>query len=275
VTPDDVPHQTGAVYDLIEEDFNQFLDESLEPRGPEMLFDLVDALGLAPGATVLDLGCGKGRHSIELAKRFDVVVRGVDPDPSSLDRARRELEMNGISPGLRDLVCFDGGSAEHIPLDDASVDLVWCRDVFCLVEDLDLAYAECRRVLRDDGHVIVYQMFATDRLEPREAAEIYAALDCVPTSMEPCRTEAAIESAGLRIDECIILGTEWGEFFEEQSGKAGRLLLHAGRLLRDPDRYIERFGHRNYEVKLGDCLWHIYRLVGKLSGRVFVLSPEP
>jgi SAM-dependent methyltransferase len=263
------------MYDLVEEDFNHLLDESLEPRGPELLFDLAGALGLAPGATVLDLGCGEGRHSIELARRFGVVVHGVDPDPWSLDQARRELDVNAVSPGLGDLVRFGAGSAEHIPLDDASVDLVWCRDVLCLVDDLDLAYAECRRVLRDRGHVIVYQMFATDRLEPREAAELYAALDCVPTSMEPRRTETAIEAAGLRIDECHILGTEWGEFFEEQSGKAGRLLLHAARLLRDPERYVERFGQRNYEIKYGDCLWHIYRLLGKLSGRVFVLSPEP
>ena len=274
MTSDDVSDETHA-FDLIEEDFNQFLDESLEPRGPEMLFDLLDTLGLAPGATVLDLGCGKGRHSIELARRFGVVVRGVDPDPTTLDRARRELETNGVSSGLHDLVRFDAGSAEQIPLDDGSVDLVWCRDVLCLVEDLDRAYTECRRVLRRGGHVVVYQMFATDRLEPREAAEMCAALDCVPTSMETPRTEAAIESAGLRIDECIVLGTEWGEFVEERSGKAGRLLLHAGRLLRDPDRYRARFGQRNYEIKFGDCLWHIYRLIGKLSGRIYVLSPEP
>jgi SAM-dependent methyltransferase len=185
------------------------------------------------------------------------------------------LDMNAVSADLGDLVRFDAGRAERIPLDDASVDLVWCRDVLCLVEDLDLAYAECQRVLRGGGHVVVYQMFATDRLEPREAAELYAALDCVPTSMVPRRTEAAIEAAGLRIDECIILGTEWGEFFEEQSGKAARLLLHAGRLLRDPDRYIEQFGRRNYEIKFGDCLWHVYRLVGKLSSRIYVLSREP
>jgi hypothetical protein len=44
------------------------------------------------------------------------------------------------------------------------------------------------------------------------------------------------------------------------------------RLLHDPDRYIERFGRRNYELKLADCLWHVYRLVGKLSSRIYVLS---
>lgn len=275
MTTDHVSERSDLPYDVIEEDFNHVLDESIEPRGPEMLFELVSALRPAPESVVLDLGCGTGRYSAELASRFGVVVHGVDPDPRSVDQARRRLHASTAAPALRERGRFEVGRAEDIPLDDASVDLIWCRDVLCLVDDLDRAYAECRRVVRAGGHMLVYQTFATDRLEPREAAEICAALDCVPGSMEPGRTEAAIAAAGFRIDECIILGSEWGEFIEEASGRAGTLLLHAGRLLRDPDRYSDRFGRRNYEIKLGDCLWYVYRLIGKLSGRVYVLSPEP
>jgi len=74
------------------------------------------------------------------------------------------------------------------------------------------------------------------------------------------------------ISEIFADGLGNGENIEEESGKAGRLLLHAGRLLRDRDRYVERFGQRNYEIKLGDCMWHVYRLLGKLSGQVYVLT---
>jgi SAM-dependent methyltransferase len=247
------------------------LDQSLEPRDPELLYELV--AGVPPGhrRSILDLGCGRGRHSIELARRFGATVHGVDPDRHGLDEATRALAKEcEDAPGLRDLVSFVAGNAEHIPLEDDAVDVVWCRDVLCLVEDLERAYAECRRVLRDGGRVVVYQMFVTDRLEPGEASEVL--LGCVPSSMVPERTELAIASAGLQVEECIVLGTEWGEFFEEASGKAGRLLLHAARLLRDPDRYVRHFGLDNYEVKLADCLWHVYRLLGKLSGRIYVLS---
>jgi SAM-dependent methyltransferase len=267
----EMPEQSK--YDLIEEDFNQFLDQSLDPRGPELLYELVAGLPAEHRRSILDLGCGRGRHSIELARRFAAIVHGVDPGPDRLAEASRALgEECGDDPGLRDLVRFVAGSAEDIPLADGSIDVVWCRDVLCLVEDLERAYSECRRVLRDGGRVVVYQMFATERLEPREAAEIYGPLDCVASSMVPDHTELAIESAGLRVEDCIVLGSEWGEFFEEASGKAGRLLLHAGRLLRDPDRYVRRFGLHNYEVKLADCLWHVYRLVGKLSSRIYFLS---
>ena len=262
-------------YDLIEEDFNQFLDQSLGPRGPELLYDLVADLPPEHRMSILDLGCGRGRHSIELAKRFGATVKGVDPDPGCLAEASRALaEACRQRPGLSDLVRFVAGSAQDIPLEDSTVDVVWCRDVLCFVEDLERAYAECRRVLRDGGSVVVYQMFATDRLGVREAAELYGPLDCVASSMVPECTELAIKSAGFKVEDCIVLGSEWGEFFEEASGKAGRLLLHAGRLLRDPDRYIYRFGLPNYETKLADCRWHVYRLLGKLSSRIYVLSAD-
>src|SRR6185436_13577956 len=49
---------------------------------------LIDRLQPAPGAAVLDLGCGSGRHSKHLASRgLDVV--GLDLSPESIRQARR------------------------------------------------------------------------------------------------------------------------------------------------------------------------------------------
>jgi hypothetical protein len=59
---------------------------------------------------------------------------------------------------------------------------------------------------------------------------------------------------------------------EEHSGKVGRKLLHAARLLRDPERYRAQFGEAAYEIMLGDCLWHVYAMLGKLERRVYVLT---
>jgi hypothetical protein len=97
-------------------------------------------------------------------------------------------------------------------------------------------------------------------------------MGCSPAAMRPESTEAAITGAGLRIDRCAVLGTEWGEYAQEHAQQPGRHLLHAARLIRDPDRYITRFGQENYDIKLGDCLRHIYRMIGKLSSRVYLLS---
>jgi hypothetical protein len=57
--------------------------------------------------------------------------------------------------------------------------------------------------------------------------------------------------------------------------QARKYCTTTSRLIRDPERYIARFGRENYDIKLSDCLWHIYRMIGKLSSRIYLLSaPE-
>jgi SAM-dependent methyltransferase len=241
----------------IEEAFRAALDESLRPRSPDLLYEIVAELRLPEGSPVVDVGCGDGTHSHRLAERFGFSVVGIDPFPPDVDEGR---------------VRFVRGSAEALPVDDGTVDLVWCRDILVHVADLDGAYAEFHRVLRYGGHALVYQTFATGRLEPREAEWLWRALGVVVASAASARAEAAIAASGLRIEERIDLGSEWGEWTEEQSGAVARKLLHAARLLRQPDRYRARFGEAAYEIALGDCLWHVYAMLGKLERRVYLLT---
>jgi SAM-dependent methyltransferase len=249
-------------FDRIEEKFN----EALDPAGPEVLYEYVAGMELPAGATAIDIGCGEGKQAIELSRRFGLQVTGIDPVTCCVEVALRNAQPGGN-------VSFDVGAAENLPVANASADLVWCRDVLCLAGDLGRAYREFRRVLKPGGRrALIYQMFATSLLEPGEAAVLLPVLGCSPAAMRPESTEAAINDAGLRIDRCVILGTEWGEYAQEHAQHPGRHLLHAARLIRDPDRYIARFGQENYDIKLGDCLWHIYRMIGKLSSRVYLLS---
>lgn len=262
-----------AAYGQIEEALNASLDESLRPRGPDLLYDLVSRMRLASGAATVDIGCGSGRHTIELASRFGLAVCGVEPASLELSGAIAALAARSErEPRVRGLVTFEVGSATALPVVDASIDLGWCRDVLSLVEDLTGAYAEMYRVLKPGGHALIYQMFTTDRLEAREASWLLPTMGCVPANMDPSFHEAAIHSSGLAIDHSYVLGSEWGEFEQEHTGKPATKLLHAARLVREPQRYIAEYGATNYDIALGDALWHVYRMIGKLSGRVYVLS---
>jgi SAM-dependent methyltransferase len=266
--------QSYDAFPRVEEAFRSVLDESLNPRGPELLYDIVNRLGFSAGASAVDVGCGEGGHSLQLAERFDFNVVGIDPVARHIELANAAL-TSAIEhhPELSGRVHFKLGFAEELPVDDASADLIWSRDAFVHVAELHYVYAECRRILRDDGRMLVYQVFGTDRLEAREAEWLWKTMGVVPTSADPQRTDAAIVAAGLRVEECIELGSEWGEGAEERAGKSGRQLIHAARLLRAPERYIAQFGQSSYDLMLGDCLWHVYRMIGKLSGRVYLLSP--
>jgi ubiquinone/menaquinone biosynthesis C-methylase UbiE len=155
VQPD--PHDA---FDRIEEQFNEALDASLGPLGPDALYRYVAEMELPAGATCVDVGCGRGEHALQLARRFSLRVTGIDPTARRMAVARGEAQA-------ADHVQFVTGTAESLPVTNTSVDLIWCRDVLCLVEDLDRAYQEVRRILKPGGRALIYQMYATDR--PRHA----------------------------------------------------------------------------------------------------------
>lgn len=59
--------------------------------------DFVEAvLDLSPGARVLDIGCGFGRHSIELARR-GYAVTGLDPAAAMIAAARKNARQAGVA----------------------------------------------------------------------------------------------------------------------------------------------------------------------------------
>jgi cyclopropane fatty-acyl-phospholipid synthase-like methyltransferase len=56
-------------FERVEEAFRAALDESLRPRSPELLYEIVEGLGLPEGSVVVDVGCGDGRHSFRQVPR--------------------------------------------------------------------------------------------------------------------------------------------------------------------------------------------------------------
>ena len=75
------PFSLDEFYDAcpqIEEEFQTELDDSLNPRGPDFLFQLVRST-LAHAACALDVGYGEGQDTLRLAERFNFRATGVDP----------------------------------------------------------------------------------------------------------------------------------------------------------------------------------------------------
>jgi len=99
---------------------------------------------LAPwtGKHLLDIGCGTGfwlpRYGEHAAR-----VTGVEPDPALLERARSRPAPASVS--------VVSGSAEHLPLPDASVDVAHARFAYFFGAGAEKGLAEVRRVLRPGG----------------------------------------------------------------------------------------------------------------------------
>lgn len=253
----------------LEAAFAARLDESLAPRDPSVLLQVVRELGLRPDSRAVDVGCGDGTHAFRLATHFGLRVLGIDPVQRHLDLARGA--RRDLVDDVASRVAFERGTATAVPAPDSSVELVWCRDVMVHVEHPDDAYAEFARVLRPGGHVVAYQAVATDLLADAEADWLFDVMGVVPSSVEPAVLDDAIARSGLEVVETLDLSSEWSEWAQEQEGTAGRALLHLARLLRDPDRFRTELGDAAYDVVLADCRWKVYRMMGKLGARVDVL----
>jgi ubiquinone/menaquinone biosynthesis C-methylase UbiE len=247
------------------------LDESLSPRGPDMLFDMAVELGLGERHLVLDVGCSDGRRTAELVRRTGCSVIGVELVRANLDRGHEVLSADENAEAAR-RIRFVQADVQRLPVADASVHAVWSRDMLIHIPDLAAAFRECRRVLRPGGWMLVFQMFATSWLLEEEAERLFLPLAAVRRNTDPAFFEAALGEAGWSIERVEHVRSEWREFLEESdSGRTSRQLLHVARMLRAPDRYVEAMGRPGYEAELADSLWGVYQMIGKLSARVYVL----
>jgi ubiquinone/menaquinone biosynthesis C-methylase UbiE len=117
-------------------------------------------LGDLRGRRVLDVGCGTGRLAAALVDQAHAKVWGIDASEEMVAVARASVP-NGV--GVR------RGLAERLPFRDGWFDRVTMSLVVHLV-DRPRAFAEARRVVRDDGRIVISTFhpahFATYWLNP-------------------------------------------------------------------------------------------------------------
>ncbi|AEA33888.1 methyltransferase domain-containing protein [Hippea maritima] len=114
---------------------------------------VVKALGIKPEDKVLDLCCGQGRHSIELASRGFLNVEGLDRSRYLIQKARKESEKRAL--GIK----FREGDARKLPYKTDTFDAVLILGNsfgYFESEDEDLkVLKEVLRVLKPWGKVLL------------------------------------------------------------------------------------------------------------------------
>ncbi len=153
---------------------------------------------LKPGEIVLDLGSGGGFDAFVAGPKVGPTGRviGVDMTPEMVAKARRNTQSYRQASGL-DNVEFRLGEIEHLPVADASVNVVISNCVLNLSPDKPQVWREIARILKPGGRVAVSDLALLRPLPDAVRQMVEALVGCVAGAVLIEETERMIREAGL------------------------------------------------------------------------------
>jgi arsenite methyltransferase len=153
---------------------------------------------LKPGEVVLDLGSGGGFDVFIAGQKVGPAGRviGVDMTPDMISKARRNAVTYREKTRL-DNVEFRLGEIEHLPVADASVDVVISNCVLNLSPDKPQVWRDIARVLRPGGRVAISDLALLKRLPDEVLQMIEALVGCIAGAVLADETLRMAQAAGL------------------------------------------------------------------------------
>lgn len=162
---------------------------------------MVDAAQLSPGLDVLDVGCGSGAPACHLAASFDVSVVGITTSRVGVEQATERAASRGLAGATflqRD------GMDNGFP--DDSFDRVWVLESSHLMRDRERLLAECARVLRPGGRLVLCDIIRRREIPFVEVRARRADFVTLRTAFGDARMEPlayyadAADRCGLQVD---------------------------------------------------------------------------
>ena len=153
-------------------------------------------LKLLPPMVIADLGAGEGAFSLLLAQRAKQVI-AVDTSAKMVEVGRQQAKRQGVKN-----VDYRLGDMEEVPIEDASVDLVFFSQSLHHALHPERAVAEAWRILKPGGRIAILDL-TKHRFE--EARELYADEWLGFSEVE---LESSMEKAGFRGIEISVVHKE-------------------------------------------------------------------
>ena len=110
-----------------------------------------EVLGLKAGDTVLDLGCGEGRHVISVYVEANVTSIGMDLGFNDLKTTQDKFTPFAEPDNTQKAFALTCANALQLPFPDASFDKVICSEVLEHIPDYEGALKEIERILKPGG----------------------------------------------------------------------------------------------------------------------------
>ena len=196
-------------------DRHEAVDRQIAPFGLRAM----EHADIHPGQRVLDIGCGCGETTFELARHVGAsgIVNGIDISRLLIDTALQLAEHSNLSN-----VHFEVADAQTLPLPKQSVDLLFSRFGIMFFDDPEAAFSNLRKALRPSGR-LSFVCWAAPQENKFMTIPIAAAAQHI-TLPEPGDPEAP------------------GPFAFADPGRVKRILTGAGFSEIKADRVIEKVG---------------------------------
>lgn len=178
--------------------------------------------GLSEGMRVADVGCGIGGPARALAHHFGCEVMGVDLSEDFCEAASCLNERTGLA----NRVSIRRGSALDLPLEDASVDVVWMQHVAMNIRDKEELLREIVRVLRPEGRLALHEVFSGP-LPEKHFPVPWAGGPEMSFLISPEDAQRILNSAGFRVHA-------WEDVTGESTGRFRSALEKAGKRAPSP-----------------------------------------
>lgn len=157
--------------------YDHFISPAVVPVSTEDIERLVR--NAAHGSRILDVGCGGGQHAVEVArKRSDLQLTALDLSSVFLSRAGKLAKKAGVHERVR----LVHGDAVDLPFPDEAFDHVYSTGSIKHWSDQRRGLAECLRVLKPGGQLLVME---ADRGCRREDAVRWTSNTRVPALLRP------------------------------------------------------------------------------------------
>lgn len=204
--------------------------------GLEATDALVSALGIEPGARVLDLCSGMGGTSRYLAYKYGATVLGVDVTVSRVEGARHLTAL----VGLDDRIEYQVGDAANLDLAEDSVDFIVSQESFLHIVDRASLFAGCYRTLRPGGRIGFTDVICFDGLSnaDRETFARYFASERLASIAD---YEALMTDAGFADIASADLSAPWRDILHDR--------LDMYRSLEKET--VARFGQERFDTYIG------------------------